>query len=80
MKPMMVAVLCLLSLTGCMSMTVQDFADKKPHFAVEEYFAGKTKAWGIFQDRFGNVETPVRRRSRRTPGRRCVRPDRGLPL
>jgi hypothetical protein len=56
MKPFRIALLSLFGLTGCMSMKVEDFADKKPAFAVETYFAGKTKAWGIFQDRFGNLK------------------------
>jgi hypothetical protein len=42
-------------LTGCSTMKPQDFANTTPRFVVEEYFAGKTKAWGIFEDRFGNL-------------------------
>ncbi len=36
-------------------MKPQDFADTEPRFLPEEYFAGKTRAWGLFQDRFGDV-------------------------
>ncbi|MFY8106801.1 MAG: DUF3833 domain-containing protein [Elstera sp.] len=36
-------------------MKPQDFANTTPRFVVEEYFAGKTKAWGIFEDRFGTL-------------------------
>ena len=38
-------------------MKPEDFKEAKPRFAVEEYFAGKTTAWGIFTDRFGNVRS-----------------------
>ena len=50
-----VTVLVLLGLTGCMAMTSDDFTDKSPKFVLEEYFHGKTRAWGLFEDRFGNV-------------------------
>ncbi|MDX2142523.1 MAG: DUF3833 domain-containing protein [Rhodospirillaceae bacterium] len=41
---------------GCgSSMKPEDFANKQPRFIIEDYFAGKTKAWGIFEDRFGNL-------------------------
>lgn len=36
-------------------MKPQDFANTKPRFVVEDYFNGRTKAWGIFEDRFGNL-------------------------
>ncbi len=42
-------------LTGCSGMKPEDFAGNEPRFLIEEYFAGKTKAWGIFQDRFGKL-------------------------
>jgi len=50
-----VALLLLLTLAGCGSMDVKDFAGTEPRFRIEEFFAGKTKAWGIFEDRFGNL-------------------------
>ncbi|MFY7958944.1 MAG: DUF3833 family protein, partial [Elsteraceae bacterium] len=34
-------------------MKPQDFADRKPDFRPERFFAGKSEAWGIFEDRFG---------------------------
>ena len=52
---MTVTVLVLLGLTGCMAMTSDDFTDKSPKFVLEKYFHGKTRAWGLFEDRFGNV-------------------------
>ena len=36
-------------------MTSDDFTDKSPKFVLERYFHGKTRAWGLFEDRFGNV-------------------------
>lgn len=36
-------------------MRPEDFAEREPRFRIEEYFAGKTRAWGIFQDRFGTL-------------------------
>ncbi|MTJ80005.1 MAG: DUF3833 domain-containing protein [Telmatospirillum sp.] len=41
---------------GCSTMKPADFADARPKFVLEDYFAGRTKAWGLFQDRFGNVK------------------------
>lgn len=41
--------------TGCTTMKPEDFAGREPRLAIEDYFAGRTKAWGIFQDRFGNL-------------------------
>ena len=49
----------LLSLTllSCASdMNVKNFEDYKPRFVLEDYFDGKTKAWGMFHDRFGNLK------------------------
>ncbi|WP_257282716.1 DUF3833 domain-containing protein [Endozoicomonas sp. SESOKO1] len=43
-------------LTGCTSMNIEDYAASKPGLKIEDYFAGKTVAWGMFQDRFGNVQ------------------------
>ena len=46
----------LFMLTGCSTMNIEDYADSKPGLKIEEYFAGKTIAWGMFQDRFGHVQ------------------------
>ncbi len=50
------AMACLLVLAGCSSMKVEEFAGKDPRFRLEDYFVGKSKAWGIFQDRFGTLK------------------------
>ena len=47
--------LALFGLTGCVSMTPEDFVNKSPKFILEKYFQGKTRAWGLFEDRFGIV-------------------------
>ena len=36
-------------------MKPEDFADREPHFILEDYFEGHTKAWGFFQDLFGEI-------------------------
>ena len=36
-------------------MKPEDYAGREPRLLIEDYFAGKTKAWGLFQDRFGQV-------------------------
>jgi hypothetical protein len=42
-------------LAGCSSVTPRDYAGVEPEFVLEEYFAGRTEAWGLFQDRSGKV-------------------------
>lgn len=51
------ALIGLFALTGCSAMKPEDFASAKPRLAIEDYFAGKTTAWGLFTDRFGNVRS-----------------------
>lgn len=36
-------------------MPVQDYKDNSPELVLEDYFKGKTTAWGVFRDRFGKV-------------------------
>lgn len=45
----------LLLLGACQSMEIEDFKGTSPKLVLEEYFEGTTKAWGIFEDRFGNL-------------------------
>jgi len=40
---------------GCTGMKVTDFERTMPRLLIEKYFAGSTRAWGLFEDRFGNV-------------------------
>ncbi len=44
-----------LFLNGCTGMKPSDFTSHQPAFVLESYFSGKTRAWGIFEDRFGTV-------------------------
>jgi hypothetical protein len=37
-------------------MEIEDFEGQEPKLVLEEYFEGRTKAWGIFEDRFGNLK------------------------
>ncbi len=50
---LLIAVVALL--TGCGSMDARDFADAQPRLVLEEYFAGRTRGWGLFEDRSGNL-------------------------
>ncbi|MCB2108266.1 MAG: DUF3833 domain-containing protein [Rhodobacteraceae bacterium] len=44
------------TLAACSTkMKPEDFANQDPRFVLENYFSGQTKAWGIFEDRFGNL-------------------------
>ncbi|MFP5514072.1 MAG: DUF3833 domain-containing protein [Alphaproteobacteria bacterium] len=36
-------------------MRVEDFAGTGPELRIEQYFAGRTRAWGLFEDRFGTL-------------------------
>ncbi len=45
-----------ISYAGCSTMKPEDFKGTEPRLILEEYFAGETKAWGIFEDRFGNLK------------------------
>jgi hypothetical protein len=36
-------------------MKPSDFSKAEPLLRIEDYFVGQTRAWGIFEDRFGNL-------------------------
>jgi hypothetical protein len=42
-------------LTGCSTMDVSDYKQNSPEFILEEYFNGKTVAYGVFENRSGEV-------------------------
>jgi hypothetical protein len=48
-------------------MNIEDFSGRTPGFQLEDYFDGKTEAYGLFEDRFGNLrrEFTVRIEGRR---------------
>lgn len=50
-----VLVFTLIVLSGCTNMKPSDFSETSPELRIEDYFAGQTRAWGIFEDRFGNL-------------------------
>lgn len=49
------ALVTLILTTGCTNMKTADFEDSTPALVLEEYFVGETRAWGLFEDRFGNL-------------------------
>lgn len=55
MRRAVAAMLFFLVLNGCSRMEPIDFMDRSPELVLEEYFAGETRAWGIFEDRFGRL-------------------------
>jgi len=44
-----------LALIGCQGMRVEEFAGREPHLDLFSFFDGRTRAWGIFEDRFGRL-------------------------
>jgi hypothetical protein len=50
----------VLVLAGCSGMRLEDFANGTPRLMLEEYFVGRTTAWGLFEDRFGRVRREFR--------------------
>lgn len=43
------------ALSGCSNMKPEQFASQQPALVLEEYFQGTTRAYGLVEDRFGNV-------------------------
>lgn len=50
-----ITALAAIIVTGCQSVDIQDYKETTPNLTIENYFDGETKAWGVFQDRFGKV-------------------------
>ncbi|MBO0333313.1 DUF3833 domain-containing protein [Sneathiella sp. CAU 1612] len=50
-----VVTITLVILAGCGGMKAEQFAETTPPLELFDYFEGETKAWGIFEDRFGNL-------------------------
>jgi hypothetical protein len=57
MKIIRAAALLLAALVagGCQDMRIEEFAGREPKLDLYEYFDGRTRAWGMFEDRFGRV-------------------------
>ena len=45
---------------GCTTMKPEDFAGNTPSLDLFHYFDGTTRAWGLFEDRFGKVRRQFR--------------------
>lgn len=54
MKKLLFVLLAFLS--GCSTMSIEDYQNSSPRFVLKDYFLGQTRAWGIFQGRNGQVE------------------------
>lgn len=54
-KRFAVLFVALFTLAGCTDMKIEDFSSGTPAFDPFDYFAGETRAWGVFEDRFGTV-------------------------
>ncbi len=50
------ALIFLLTSSCTSKMDIDKFKESKPEFSLENYFEGKTEAWGMFHDRFGNLK------------------------
>jgi hypothetical protein len=50
------ALIFLLTSSCTNKMDIEKFKENKPKFSLENYFEGKTEAWGMFHDRFGNLK------------------------
>ncbi|WP_246480037.1 DUF3833 domain-containing protein [Motiliproteus sediminis] len=46
--------LCGLLMSACSSVE-RPFQQPQPELVLEQFFDGKTRAWGLFEDRFGNL-------------------------
>lgn len=44
-----------LLLAGCSGMKIENFKGREPKLDLVEFFTGKSTAWGVFEDRFGNL-------------------------
>lgn len=47
-------------ITACARMDVSELASHKPTLVLEEFFVGQSVAYGIFEDRFGNLRRQFR--------------------
>ena len=49
-----------INIAACARTDVGELATRKPTFVLEEFFAGNSVAFGIFEDRFGNLRRQFR--------------------
>jgi len=55
MTRLLISVVLLLSLSSCGSVDVGHYADQQPQLNLERFFSKPVKAWGMFQNRSGEV-------------------------
>ncbi|WP_339411547.1 DUF3833 domain-containing protein [Pseudomonas sp. EA_35y_Pfl2_R5] len=48
-------IFCLVLLVGCASPQVNDYVSEQPRLELSDYFNGNLQAWGMFQNRSGEV-------------------------
>ncbi len=53
-------VIAIMALTGCNGMNMKQFENAENLLSLPQYFAGRTYAWGIFEDRFGQLRRQFR--------------------
>lgn len=56
----LISLVAVMSISGCGTMKPDDFAEREPKLDLYEYFTGETQAWGMFEDRFGQVRRQFR--------------------
>ena len=44
-----------INISACARKDVSELVTRKPNFILEEFFSGNSVAFGIFEDRFGNL-------------------------
>lgn len=55
-KPLLLSVVFLAFLSACAGMKPEAYRLTEPRLDLFEFFSGQTRAWGMFQDRFGNLK------------------------
>lgn len=55
MRVLLSVLLCAALLGGCASNDPRDYKNTEPRFELREFFEGQVRAWGIFQDRSGEI-------------------------
>lgn len=55
-NPWPALIMLAIFLGGCSAMQPKDFEGRQPALDLFDYFLGETRAWGIFQDRSGNLQ------------------------
>ena len=48
------------AISACSKRGIENLSDRTPPLSLEEFFKGQTIAWGVFEDRFGNLRRQFR--------------------